>query len=181
MSRSPRSLLDVATEALLASPGASLTEVAAAAGVSRTTLHRHYPTRHALLLAVAEHSVTRVERAYAGAGLDAAGDDAAAALRRLLTALIPLGPQLEFIHRERSLDDDHGLHARFDALDDLVTGLVRRGQDAGVLRADLPAWWLVSSLNGAVYGAWELIDLGRLAPLDAPGLLLTTLLDGIGR
>ncbi|SDT04337.1 hypothetical protein [Jiangella sp. DSM 45060] len=38
-----------------------------------------------------------------------------------------------------------------------------------------------TSLNGAVYGAWELIDLGRLAPLDAPGLLLTTLLDGIGR
>ncbi|MFI6392792.1 TetR/AcrR family transcriptional regulator [Nonomuraea sp. NPDC050540] len=179
MRGSPGTLVEIATQALLASPTASLAEVAAAAGVSRTTLHRLYPTRQALLVAVATEAVDRVERAYANAGLSVPGEEAEAALRRLLTALIPLGPQLEFIHRERGLDEEHALHARFDTLDDLVIDLVKRGQQARVLRSGLAAWWIVSSLNGAVYGAWESIELGRLAPRDAPGLVLSTLLDGI--
>ncbi|GAA0911290.1 hypothetical protein GCM10009560_00220 [Nonomuraea longicatena] len=171
--------MEIATQTLLANPAAALAEVAAAAGVSRTTLHRLYPTRQELLVAVASEAVDRVERAYAEVGLEAPGEEAEGALRRLLAALIPLGPQLEFIHRERSLDAELSLHTRFDSLDDLVIDLVKRGQRAGVLRADLAAWWIVSSLNGAVYAAWESIELGRLAPNDAPGMVLSTLLDGI--
>jgi AcrR family transcriptional regulator len=181
MRGSSGTLVEIATQTLLANPAASLTEVAGAAGVSRTTLHRLYPTRQALLVAVASEAVDRVERAYAEVGLEVPGEEAEGALRRLLAALIPLGPQLEFIHRERSLDSELPLHARFDSLDDLVTDLVKRGQRAGVLRADLAAWWIVSSLNGAVYAAWESIELGRLAPRDAPGTVLSTLLDGIRR
>jgi hypothetical protein len=43
--RGPRPpLLDVAAEVLVADPAASLAEVAVAAGIGRTTLHKHYAT-----------------------------------------------------------------------------------------------------------------------------------------
>ncbi len=45
-------ILDVARDALLADPGASLNSIGKAAGVGAGTLYRHFPTREALVLGV---------------------------------------------------------------------------------------------------------------------------------
>ena len=60
-------LLDAAVEVLVADPSASLAEVAEAAGIGRTTLHKHYPTRDHLLRAVGHRSIDRWEQMVAGA------------------------------------------------------------------------------------------------------------------
>ncbi|GAA5153843.1 hypothetical protein GCM10023321_24730 [Pseudonocardia eucalypti] len=174
------SLLQTATEVLVADPGASLADVARAAGIGRTTLHKLYPTRHALLLALAEDALDQLERTYREVGLDAPGHEFPSVLGRLVTALLPLGARMEFLFRERSLDAEAGLMARLDVLDAPVRELVGRAVSAGVLRADLPADWVVAALNSLVYSAWEQVSLGRLAPVAAPGMVLTTLLDGAG-
>lgn len=166
---------------LVVDPAASLGDVARAAGIGRTTLHKLYPTRHALLVALARDALDLLERIYREAGLDVDGAEAPAALRRLVTAVVPLGPRMEFLLRERSLDAEPDLVERVEELDATVRTLVRRGADAGVLAADLPDEWVVASLNSLVYGAWELITLGRLAPVAAPELVMRTLLRGIGR
>lgn len=57
--------MDAAVQALMVSPGASLAEVAAAAGVSRTTLHSRFATRQDLLAALAHDAMDLIERAYA--------------------------------------------------------------------------------------------------------------------
>ena len=173
------SLLEIATEVFVADPTAALGDVARAAGIGRTTLHKLYPTRHALLVALARDALDVLERTYADAGLDAPGTDVRATLQRLLTAVIPLGPRMEFLLRERSLDVEQDLAARVEALDDAVRALVRRAQRAGVLVADLPDEWVVASINAQVYAAWELIAEGRLAPVAAPDLVLRTLMRGI--
>lgn len=67
---------------------------------------------------------------------------------------------------------------RYRELDRPLADLVERGRAGGRLRTDLPAWWLVASLQATVYAAWEAITDGRLAPLDAPDLVLTSVLDG---
>jgi AcrR family transcriptional regulator len=174
------SLLDVVTEVLLSNPAASMADVAGAAGVGRTTLIKRYPTRQAMLVAVAHDAVDRVEKACAEARLDVPGEQAVDALRRLVALSIPLGPRLEFLARQPSLDLDQGLVARVQAIDDPIENLVRRGQQAGVFRADAPVWWVNLTFTGLVYSAWEAIRLGRLAPLDAPELVMGTLLRGIG-
>lgn len=180
---SPPTLLETATEVLVADPSASLADVARAAGIGRTTLHKLYPTRHALLVALARDALDVLERTYADAGLDgpdtATDADPAAALRRLVVALVPLGPRVEYLMRERSLDVEPDLTARVEALDEPVRALVRRAQAAGRLRAGVPDEWVVASLNALVYAAWELVALGRLAPVAAPDLVLGTLLDGV--
>jgi AcrR family transcriptional regulator len=177
----PHTLLETATEVLVADPSASLADVARAAGIGRTTLHKLYPTRHALLVALARDALDVLERTYADAGLGGPETDAdpAAALRRLVVALVPLGPRVEYLMRERSLDVEPDLTARVEALDEPVRALVRRAQAAGRLRTGVPDEWVVASLNALVYAAWELVALGRLAPVAAPDLVLGTLLDGV--
>lgn len=169
-------LLDIATRVLVSVPTASLADVAAAAGVSRTTLHARYPTRQALLVALAHDAMDKLTAAYDAARLGEG--PVRPALLRAVEALVPLGPRAEFLLRERSLDDDAEMVARYAGLDAPLLALVQRGQRGGDLRTDLPAWWLVASLVAAVYGAWEAIADGRLAPRDAPGLVLTSVLDG---
>lgn len=178
-SLSPPSLLQTATEVLVADPAASLGDVAAAAGIGRTTLHKLYPTRQSLLVALAKDALEVLEGIYREVVLDEPGSAAPRVLRRLVTAVIPLGPRMEFLCRERSLDTEPELIARVEALDAPVLGLVRRAQAEGVLTADLPDEWVVASINALVYAAWELIALGRLAPVAAPELVMRTLLGGI--
>jgi AcrR family transcriptional regulator len=177
--QSKPSLLQIATEVLVADPTASLEDVAKAVGIGRTTLHKLYPTRHALLVALARDALDLLEGLYQEADFDVSAEEAPAALRRLVTALIPLGPRLEFLLRERSLDTEPDLVARVEALDEPVRALVRRAQHVGVFDAGLPDEWVVASLNALVYAAWELIAVGRLAAVAAPELMMRTFLGGI--
>ncbi|MEV0584630.1 TetR family transcriptional regulator [Nonomuraea sp. NPDC050310] len=179
-SRTRQSILDVATEVLIADPSASMADVAAAAGVGRTTLTKRYPTRQAMLVAVAHDAVDRVEKAFGEAGLDVPDEQVLEALRRLVTAVIPLGPRIEFLARQPSLDLDEELAARIRAFDEPVEELIRKGQRGGIFRGEVPVWWAALTFHGLVYSAWEAITLGRLAPLDAPDLVVSTLLGGIG-
>lgn len=170
-------LLDAASRALLVSPGASLGEVAAAAGVSRTTLHSRFATRQDLLVALAHDAMDLLGQAYAAARLDEG--PVRDALHRVVVGTLPLGPRIAFLLRERSLDDDAELNARYLVVDQPLVDLVERGRTSGELRRDLPAWWLVASILGTIFAAWEAIADGRLAPRDAPDLVLTSMLDGV--
>lgn len=172
-------MLQTATEVLVADPAASLADVAAAAGIGRTTLHKQYPTRHALFVAIAGEALDLMEDVYGQVGLDGPGGGAPAVLGVLAEALIPLGPRLEFLLRERSLDTEPELLDRLDALDERLRQLVCRAQGVGVLRSDVPDGWVVASFNAQVCMAWELIALGRLAPAGASALVMRTLLDGL--
>ena len=176
----PPSVLEIATQVLVGNPAASLTDVARAAGMSRTTLHKLYPTRHALLVAVAEDALALVTQVYADAQLDVAGREAPAALLRLATGLVPLGPRLMFLDRERALDDEPGFLERVGAVDEPVRLLEQRAKAEGLFRSGPPDGWITGAFNNLVYLAWEQIAEGRLAPLAAPELVVSTLLDGLG-
>jgi AcrR family transcriptional regulator len=169
--RRPPSLLDVATDVLVAEPGATLATIATAAGISRTTLHSHYPSREALLRAVAERAMGLCADAISDAGATTGGDLLAA----VVAALVPVGAHLAFLWRNPSFDHDPELGARWLEIEGDLREVLQVARSAGSLPADLPDWWSVHALFALVYVASENIYLGRLAPLDAPGLVLTTL------
>lgn len=50
--------------------GASMQAIATAAGIGRTTLHRHFPTRQDLTQAVAEYALLECDRLFDEAGID---------------------------------------------------------------------------------------------------------------
>jgi AcrR family transcriptional regulator len=171
------SLLDVAAEVLVTDPAASLAEVAAAAGIGRTTLHKHYATRDDLLCAVGHRAIELWEQAITGMG---GGDDPDGGLGALIAAMIPIGPQLAFLWRTPIFDHVSELEKRWLAVEERAMAVLRRAQDLGVLGADVPQWWLGQMLYSVVYVAAESVRSGKLAPLDAPGLALGTYLRGLG-
>jgi len=170
-------LLDVAAEVLVADPAASLAEVAAAAGIGRTTLHKHYATRDDLLCAVGHRAVDLWEQAVAGAG---GSDDPDGGLGALVTAMIPIGPQLAFLWRTPALDHLDELVGASQSVERRCLAVLKRAQDLGCIAAGTPDWWLLQMLFSVVYGAAEYVRAGQLAPLDAPGLALGTFLRGLG-
>ena len=171
------SLLDVAAEVLVADPAASLAEVAEAAGIGRTTLHKHYATRDDLLCAVGHRAIDLWEQAVAGAG---GGEDPDGGLRALAAAMIPIGPQLAFLWRTPAFDHVGDIGERWLAVEARCLAVLKRAQDLGVLAAGVPDWWLLQTLYSIIYVAAESVGAGKLAPLDAPGLALGTFLHGLG-
>lgn len=169
--------MDVATRVLIETPGASLGDVAAAAGVSRSTLHSHFSSRQALIVALALEAMELITTAYENARPDEGPVDEA--IHRIIEQMIPVGPRVEFLLRERSLDSESEVVERYENLDLPLLRLVERGQQDGTLRRDLPAWWVVSSLTAAVYGAWDAVASGKLASRDAPALVTGTALFGL--
>ncbi|MET8760643.1 TetR/AcrR family transcriptional regulator [Lentzea sp. NPDC004782] len=164
-------LLQTATSVLLRDPTASLGDVAKAAGVGRTTLHKRFPTRSALIRALANDALDLVESALSQVDFEA--DDA---IEDLVTRLLVLEPRVSFLTRFPGLEKDD---VRILALDPPLLDLITRLQGSR-LRRDLPAWWILRTLQSGLYQAWEAIVAGRLAPLDAPRFVLTTLFEGVG-
>ena len=64
--------------------------------------------------------------------------------------------------------------AGYSRMFDLITRL-----QGTKLRRDLPAWWILHTLYAGLFNAWEAISDGRLAPLDAPRFVLTTVFEGV--
>jgi AcrR family transcriptional regulator len=171
-----RPLLDVVAEVLVAQPGASLADVALAAGISRTTLHKQYATRDELVRAVGFRAIEIWESA-----VDAvAGEPGTeAGLRKLLGAMIESGPQLTFLWRNPSLDQDEELTRRFVEVERHCLAVLNRAKAEGVLSPTVPDWWLLETVFAIVYTAAESVHNGYLAPREAPGLALNTLLHGL--
>jgi AcrR family transcriptional regulator len=168
------SLLDMAAEVLVADPAASLAEVAEAAGIGRTTLHKHYATRDDLLRAVALRVIEQWNEAVAQVE-----DTPGAGLRELAAALVQIGPQLAFLWRTPDLDHVTEVHGRWKEAENRALSILLRAQADGVLNPRTPDWWLLQTFYSLVYVAAESVHSGHLASRDAPDLALTTFLHGL--
>jgi AcrR family transcriptional regulator len=135
-------ILQAATETLNADPGASVEDIARAAGVTRQTIYAHFPTREALLDAIIERAAAEVTAAFDAAGLDDLPPSTA--LVRLLetgwqtAARYPLAWHLPAV----SPQDDASRHAPVISR---LLDLIERGQGAGDLDATLPPAWLLTA------------------------------------
>lgn len=175
--RTRRTLLDAATVVLSKDNSASLSDVAAVAGVGRTTLHRYFPTREGLIRALVEDALDRVADAIAAAHPD--DGPVLDALQRVTDTVVPLGPSLAFLHAEPAAYNAPELMRRwYDALQP-VSAAVERGQRDGSIRSDVPAKWIVDAYAGAILTAWDTADEGRIWLQDAPRLIMATVVYGI--
>jgi AcrR family transcriptional regulator len=177
----PESLLDRVTAAFVARPGASLGELAAAARVSRTTLHQAIGGRRDVVTAVGNHAVDRCGAALRAAVEQAPDPDPVAVLRRIVESLLWHGGLLAFFFRQPDLDEDAAILSRqATEMDGPILAQIRAARAAGSMRSDSPEWWAASAVYALVYVAWEGVQRGWLAPVDGPELVLDTLLRGQG-
>lgn len=135
-SRTRKAILDAAMTVLAANPSAALGDVAAAAEVGRSTLHRYFAERtdliHALALHVHALSNAAIERAEPDCG------PAVDALRRVVESQLDIGAIVPFVYCNPTIAADPELAAELDTGDEAIVEVLNRVSTQGA--AGPPGW-----------------------------------------
>jgi TetR/AcrR family transcriptional regulator, repressor for lfrA len=175
-SRTRRAILDAALTVLSQRPGASLADIADAANVGRSTLHRYFPERAELVTAIAADAVEKMKQAVADAALDQGTP--VEAMRRVVHVYFEFGPVLMFLLGEPQLDHKE-LIGGFDAADEPVRELITRGQAEGCFDAEVSAGWISRVLGWIVYAGIESVRDGEISRYGATETIIRTLENGL--
>jgi AcrR family transcriptional regulator len=137
--RTVQTILEAAERVLAANPAATMEQLARAAGVARTTVHRRFATREALL----DELTGWAARQFADA-VDTARPDAApplVALYQVTANVLRVKTDWSFA-MNRAVEDAHPEAARIHAeVRATCVRLFHRAQEAGVLRPDIDLDW----------------------------------------
>ncbi|MEV0590582.1 TetR/AcrR family transcriptional regulator [Nonomuraea cavernae] len=168
--RSIARIVSAARTLLSSDPNATTDDIAQAAGVGRMTLYGHFRTRADLVGAALTDALRTGEETLSS--IDLTGD-AGDAMTRLLAsswALVAESAALlaaaEGVLPEGRVRDMHAEPAR------RMAELIRRGQEQGAFRTDLPTTWLVSLVQYILHGAAAEVRAGRL-PSDEAAHVVT--------
>ncbi|CDP88956.1 MULTISPECIES: TetR/AcrR family transcriptional regulator [Mycolicibacterium] len=149
--RTRAAIIEAAAAVLADDRTATLPEIAKAAGVGRTTVHRYFPDRESLINATIVDSVQVVTAAVAAA----APEDGCPvdAMRRVINAMISVGNRLLFLFDDPNLLRDLPPEAMPD--NSYLTNLIARGQAEGVFDSESSTQWLEHALYGLVMWACQ--------------------------
>lgn len=123
-SRTRKAILTAAMTVLAENPVATLADIAAAAEVGRTTVHRYFPERADLIRALARHVHALSNAAIEEA--DPTHGPAVEALRRVVEGQLDLGPIVPFIYTEPTVTADPDLMAHLDTGDEKIIEVLAR-------------------------------------------------------
>lgn len=165
---------------LTENPGATLQEMAKAAGVSRATLYRFAATREQVLGMVHAHALAVMTRILDDAGLDR--QPPLDALRQLISSYLAerefcvfMITQFEpYIKRstQNAYPDECLIHEQ------RLEAFFQAGQQAGVFRSDVLSRWLTDLFFGFIYVLCESEYRGRIARADMQRLFEDMFLGG---
>jgi AcrR family transcriptional regulator len=158
--RSIARIVAAARERLGSDPNAGIDDIAKAAGVGRMTLYGHFRTRADLVEAALADALRAGDEALASVDLTG---DARDALDRLLESSWTLvAESAALLTAAQGVLPAERIRNQHAAPAQRMEELIRRGQDEGVFRADLPITWLVNVVHYVLQGAAEENRAGRL-------------------
>jgi len=173
--RVAEAILDAAAN-VLAEQGenASMSDIAVAAGIGRTTLYRYFPSREVLLDALTQAVFAGLVGKLEQAGLDATSvPEGIARVTRIVFGQAAQYQVLIRVSEKPSVSDD--ALSRFV---DLLTALFERGVTDGTWRADLSAGTLLSIYGAILEGTLHQGLHTRLGPEPAAAAVTSVFLHG---
>jgi AcrR family transcriptional regulator len=165
-------ILDVALDVLGENPDAGMGDIASAADVVRRTVYGYFPSRLDLVRTLTERAVAEMTAVLAEAS--AAGAAADATWAGFVARVWPVAHRYRVLLALRRGEYGEAIHGLLGPVDELLAGLVKRGQDSGVFARHLPA----ATLSQVAYGVvFAIADSGRSdAALGARAATITSLL-----
>lgn len=164
--RSIAAILDASVALLGKQPGASMDEIATAAGVSRQTIYAHYSSRDALLQAVTRHITAEVARGLDGLDLDRGS--AIDALGRWVDASWALLARYPVLLTSAVVTPDgDDERKRHEPVMGGLLQLIARGRRRREFDPSMPATWYLAAITGLGHAAGQEVAAGRMAPAKA--------------
>jgi AcrR family transcriptional regulator len=172
--RTAAAILDAAAHALVEhGSSANMAEVAAAAGVSRATLYRYYPSREVLFEALMAKAVAETGARIADAGLDRC--PVPEALERVVRAILASGERYAVLLGEQI---EHDMSDADRLIGDRLRAVFARGIEEGALRDDIPAELMHQLFGGLLIAAVKLVGERQLGLEETAAATTTLFLDG---
>ncbi|MFE2938584.1 TetR/AcrR family transcriptional regulator [Streptomyces sp. NPDC059255] len=175
-SRTRAAILAAAVELFSENRNASMTELAAAARVGRSTLHRYFPERADVIRAVARLAIEETATASRQVG---SGGTPLEALRRVVEAYLEFGPVMLWLASEPAILNDPPLmqhmYENVKMFDDVLVGATEQ------LHPHLSRSWVRRVLMGLIYVGWEAERDGEMTRHEVCTAVMTTVTDGVIR
>jgi AcrR family transcriptional regulator len=177
--RNVEAILAAAEVCLARDPDASMSDIAAAAGLGRVTIYGHFSSRQALVEAVVHRVLNAANTALQA--VDLSGDPGQA-FARLVDATweVTMRSGGLIIAADKALPASTVREAHAGGLEDRVRNLFDAGQRSGSFRSDLPTDWLVATFHAVLHAAAAEIDARRLEPAAASQVITSTMLATLG-
>ncbi|MFD4295347.1 TetR/AcrR family transcriptional regulator [Rhodococcus sp. NPDC058505] len=163
--RTRRAILDAAVDVLSKNPSAPLSDIAAAADVGRSTLHRYYPERGELVAALGTHALDKLDAALVRARPTEGPADEA--LRRMSHECFEIGPTLALVYGDPQVLSNEAFWVRLDRTDAPLLELLERGIAEGTFTATLKVRWLRRMLWWCLLTGWEAFDYEQYTRTEA--------------
>lgn len=158
-------ILAAAREQFATNPRASIEDIATAAGVGRMTLYGHFRTRADLIEATLADALGSGDAVLEE--VDLTGEPRAVMRELLLSSWSLVWRSSALLAAAEGTLGDERIRELHEAPAQRLEGLIRRGQETGAFRTDLPVLWLVNAVHYLLHGAATEVRVGRLPAEDA--------------
>lgn len=176
--RTRGAILRAAATVLAHDRNAPLSAVAEAAAVGRSTLHRYFPDREVLLAATYEEALSEIGRVMDEARVEEG--PALEAMRRVVAAHVEVGDWVVFAFGDTANEAFDDAPDATEPEPDILTNLVRRGQEEGVFDPEADPAWVVQVLWALVFTGLERAERGQMPRHAVTSEVVRTLERGIG-
>ena len=172
-----KKIIEAAVVTLASHPAATLSEIAAKAGVDRMTIHRHFGSRETLLAQIAVHALEEMREA----AQQAFTDDATAKenLVRSIESIMPIADRVQFLLRNEALWEDPKLIRKLKKLNRDTTSIINACKDEGEIDSAIPTAWVIEAIDGLVMSALKAKQDGHISADEMALFVIRTLFGGI--
>jgi len=153
-------------------PNASMSAIAAAAGVGRVTLYGHFAGRDELVEAALAAAVEKSDRLLTD--IDLSGEPLDALVRLVGSSWQQVEANSAALDAALAALGTEHVRSSHDAVLARVRELIERGQVSGSFRADLSADWLTAVVYSTLHTACAEVAAGRLSPQRAESAIVAT-------